>query len=341
MRYYEVIFRDINQALQVDASGNRFGPYTTRAGIGLQLEFDVNYTASDLIDPATIVKMYGVPISILRQAVQLVGGSVQIFAGFEAGLPLANPMQQGEILNGRIVNAWSDWVGANQCLNVAINPNVRPATESEVFSITVDAEAGEKLSDVIRRALVDAYPEKQIQVSISDDLILSEAWKGVYWRVSQFAAMIRSQSVNMLGINVNYAGISVVVQGERILVFDNSDVATTVAGAAKAIQPYELLGQPSWIGFNKIAFKCPLRADIQCGDLVSLPAQITSGAGGILMRSTAFTYPPRTTSSFSGEFIVIGIRHVGRFLDANGTDSWSTIYTVIAPLASRKTDETN
>lgn len=339
MRAYEVIFTDINQQVQVDAAGNRFGPYKTRAGIGLQLEFDVNYTASDLIDPATIVKLYGVPITILRQAVQLVGGNVQIFAGFEAGLPLANPQQQGEILNGRIVNAWSDWVGANQCLNVAINPTVRPATESEVFSITVDAEAGERLGDVIRRTLVDAYPEKQIQVNVSNDLVLNEAWKGVYWRVSQFANMIRSQSVNLLGANVNYAGISVVVQGERILVFDNSDVASSAAGSAKAIQPYELLGQPSWIGFNKIAFKCPLRADIQCGDMISLPAQITSGAGGILLQSTAFTYPPRTTTTFSGEFIVIGIRHVGRFLDKNGTDGWTTIYTVIATLPAPSTSE--
>lgn len=329
MRYYDLTFRDINDQIQVDAAGNAFGPFTTRAGIGLDISFDVNYTASDLIDPATVLTLPGVPIWVLRQAVQLVGGSVQLYAGFTDGLPLANARQQGEILNGRVVNAWADWVGTNQALHVVVNPTVRPPTEAETFSITVDGKEDEKLADVIMRALTDAYPEKEVQIAISENLTLAEEWRAVYYRVSQFAAMIRSQSVYMLGVNVNYAGISIVVQGERVLVFDNADPASDAL--VKAIQPYELLGQPSWIGFNKLTWKCPLRADIQCGDLVSLPADIFSGAGGILVRATATPYPQRTTSNFSGQFIVTQVRQIGRFLDADGNTAWTTVFEGIAP----------
>jgi len=192
LRYYDLTFRDINDQIQVDAAGNAFGPFTTRAGIGLDIAFDVNYTASDLIDPATVLTLPGVPVWVLRQAVQLVGGSVQLYAGFTDGLPLANARQQGEILNGRVVNAWGDWVGTNQALHVVVNPTVRPPTESETFSITVDGKEDEKLADVIMRALSDAYPEKEIQIAISENLTLAEEWRAVYYRVSQFRCQLIS-----------------------------------------------------------------------------------------------------------------------------------------------------
>lgn len=331
MRYYELVFRDINGALQIDAAGNAFGPFKTRGGIGLPIHFDVHYTASDLIDAGTVLKVRGIPIAILRQAVQLVGGSVQLYGGFATGLPLANSQQQGEILNGRVVNAWSDWIGVNQTLNVSVNPSIRPLTELETFSITVDAQSGQKLSEVIRRALAEAYPEKELQITISESLVLAEDWKGVYYRVSQFAAMLRLQSVYSLNQNVMYAGISVVLQGERIIVFDNSNTGGVDPGKAKQVQPYELIGQPSWISFNKVSFKCPMRADIQCSDLVSLPESITAGAGGILLRQTANLYPPRTTSNFSGIFIITSVRHIGDFLNADGSNAWVTVFEGIAP----------
>ena len=99
-----------------------------------------------------------------------------MFAGFSRGLPLANPAQQGEIIYGEIYLAYANWVGINQTLNLVINPLVRKTDDGKPFSIEGEGLTGEKVGDVISRALQKAFPNKLIDCTVSDSLVLPEPW---------------------------------------------------------------------------------------------------------------------------------------------------------------------
>lgn len=101
---------------------------------------------------------------------------------------------------------------------------------------------GEKLSDVLTRALTSAYPGFTLEIAISDLLVLAEDGVSVYNRLTQLAATIRSQSFSIINRD-EYTGVQMVMQNRTIRVFDN----TTGAAGGIQILPQELIGQPTWI----------------------------------------------------------------------------------------------
>lgn len=199
--------------------------------------------------------------------------------------------------------------------------------KGQALSITLDGKKGEKLGDVLRRALHVAFPDFTLEIDISDKLILAEDGVGVYSRLGQLAATIRSQSISMINSD-SYAGVQMVMQNKIIRIFDN-----TVAGDAGGILilPQELTGQPTWIGPVSVSFKCPMRADLRCGDTVELPANIISGPSSLLSINNDRSYAvQRNTVNFSGKFLITSVRHVGQYLNPDNSNSWVTIYEAVA-----------
>lgn len=97
------------------------------------------------------------------------------------------------------------------------------------------------------------------------------------------------------------------------------------------ILPAELVGQPTWIGPVSVSFKCPMRADLRCGDTVKLPENIISGPGALLAVNTERSYSSlRDQVNFSGNFLITSVRQVGDFLNPDNDNSWVTIYEAVA-----------
>lgn len=325
MRYYELEITDSKGKTISDSAGNVIGPWDTKknpAG-ALNISFDVLITALDVASGGTVLSVYGLPLSVLSQSVNLFQANVTLYGGFSGGLPLENADQKGLILDGQVWNPYGNWEGVNQCLNLIINPAPLMNDDGRQLSIRLDGRKGEKLSDVLQRALRNAYPRTALSVSVSDSLILPEDWTAVYNRPSQLAVFLRSASFGLMK-QEGYAGVSIVMQKGIIRIFDN--LATS---GATEINVADLIGQPTWIGLNKISLKTPLRGDLACGDILTLPAGVVNGSASLLSASTpeAFTWG-RSQLNFSGRFQITSLRHVGEYRNAAG-EAWVTIIEAI------------
>lgn len=329
MRYYRLEISDKNGNPALDSNGNQIGPFDTSdtPGRGLHIEFDALIAGYDVISSGTMIAIYGLPISMLNQSVQLSGYQLNLYAGFSAGLPLANPDQAGLIISGQIYNPYANWDGTHQSLNLIVNPSPLLNDKGQAFSITLDGKKGEKVSDVLQRALTQAFPGFSIEIAISDKLVLVEDGVGVYNRVGQLASMMRSQSFGMINQD-SYTGVQMVMQNRVIRVFDNTSADEN---AGIQIAPQELIGQPTWIGPVSVSFKCPMRADLRCGDFVELPQNIISGPTSLLSVNTErSSTTARNSVNFSGKFLITSVRHVGQYLSPDSSNAWVTIYEAVA-----------
>ncbi|MDM4816196.1 hypothetical protein [Escherichia coli] len=79
-----------------------------------------------------------------------------------------------------------------------------------------------------------------------------------------------------------------------------------------------------------VSFKCPLRGDIRCGDVIELPEGLYSGAASIVMaNTTAPSVIAKNSTTFTGKFLVKSVRHIGSYLTADG-DAWVTVFEAYA-----------
>ncbi|NZB12597.1 hypothetical protein [Escherichia coli] len=329
MRYYRLeIINPKTGKPPVCRNGKPIGPFDTSEtpGCGLHVEFDFEVTALDIVRAGTMLTIYGLPIDMLEQSVNLQGCLVRMKAGFVKGLPLANPLQQGEVIYGEIYFAYANWIGTNQTLNLVINPTIRKTDDGKPFILEFDGRTGEKLGDVISRALKKAFPNKLIDCTVSDSLVLPEPWKGTYEDIGSLAMVLRSASIAMIR-SEKYCGVGISILSDRVRVYDN---ASTDWGKPKKIELYELVGQPTWIAPFTVSFKCPLRGDIRCGDVIELPEGLYSGAASIVMaNTTAPSVIAKNSTTFTGKFLVKSVRHIGSYLTADG-DAWVTVFEAYA-----------
>ncbi|WP_063102159.1 hypothetical protein [Escherichia coli] len=329
MRYYRLeIINPKTGKPPVCQNGDPIGPFdTTRMlGCGLHVEFDFEVTGLDVVRSGTMLAIYGLPIDMLKQSVNLAGCLVRMKAGFVAGLPLANKDQQGEIIYGEVYLAYANWIGTNQTLNLVINPTVCKTDDGKPFFIEGDGRTGEKVGEVISRALQKAFPNKLIDCTVSDSLVLPESWNGTYEDIGSLAMVLRSASIAMMR-DEKYSGIAISILSDKIRIYDN---ASAKWGEPKTIHAHELIGQPTWIAPFTVSFKCPLRGDIRCGDVVKLPEGLYSGAASIVMaNTTAPSVISKNSTTFTGKFLVKSVRHIGSYLTADG-DAWVTVFEAYA-----------
>ncbi len=73
---------------------------------------------------------------------------------------------------------------------------------------------GEKVGDVISRALQKAFPNKLIDCTVSDSLVLPEPWNGTYEDIGSLAMVLRSASIAMMR-DEKYSGIAISILSDR------------------------------------------------------------------------------------------------------------------------------
>ncbi|EOC9629730.1 hypothetical protein [Enterobacter ludwigii] len=328
MRYYNLEIIDKTGNTPLDSAGNPIGPFDTSKtpGAGLQLQFDALITGYDVVSSGTSLALYGVPITMLRERTQLAGCMVYLTAGFSGGLPMENASQCGLIISGQIYNPYANWQGTQQSLNLIVNPSPLLNERGQTASITLNGKMGDKLSDVLRTGLSTAFPGFTIDITISDKLVWTENAPAVYTRLSQLATVVRSHSFFTMN-QEDYTGVQIVLRGKVIRIFDNFSVKS----GGIQILPEELIGQPTWIGPFSISFKCPMRAELHCGDIVQLPEDVTSGPGSLLAVSNERTLSAyRNQVNFSGKFLITSERFVGDYLNPDSSNAWVTIFEAVA-----------
>lgn len=330
MRYYSINVTDLHgkaikgfpiSSLAPGFMVNQLG--STNMG-ALNVELDVPVTMLAVPSGAAYVKVWGVSLQQISQSADLNGMNIQVFAGMANGLPLAKPGQSGLLIQGTILQAFGNWMGTDQTLDIVIVPTYTTGansdgqatpqigTPNDPVNITWDCPAGSSLSDSLAATLERAG--FSVSINISQNLVVTQDDKGFHGTVAQFATHIKilSQDINR---DPTYPGIDMFIRHGSIIVADGTKQTTP-----KEIAFSDLIGQPTWLSALTIQVNCVMRADINVGDYVKLPPFAVA-----TMTAASQTQYLKNRFSFTGVFRVMAERHVGNYRSPDG-QAWITSF---------------
>lgn len=331
MRFYNIVISDPDSGQVIQGKGlesvNLQSTYTsyvngqTLPG-ALNVEFDIPLSDFSTPNAEAFIRVWGITIDEIGQANDLRGKNIAIYAGMQKGLPLANPTQNGLILQGFINKAFGNWVGTDMTLDLIVTAGSSPdgvGSQAQPKNIVHNWKKGTQLFDAINSTLSSAFPGFTANVNISPKLILTEDDVGYYQTPTQYAQYLRQLSQKIVG--GSYQGVRVLLKEKSFNVYDGTTQTSPIQ-----INFLDLVGQPTWIDPLTIQVKTIMRADISVGDYVTLPPTVTTTTSGGAIPSGS---TQRANSIFQGTFQVGPVRHVGNFRQPTG-DAWVSIFEVFS-----------
>lgn len=331
MRYYRIVITDPKTGTVVTPPGfppGLLGGATYTSFVNGRTLPDAWNVDLDIpvIDAATsqgfsLARVWGVSLQEISQARDLIGKNITIFGGMQKGLPLAKPAQSGQLVSGIVFQAFGNWIGTDQTLDLVISPG--PASGSSPGgmgtlaaprNLTLNWKGGDPLGPALKSCLESAFPGYTVTVDVSVNLVRpqGDTPAGFYSTLGQLAQDARAMSRSIVKTS-GYAGITIVPSGTTISVFDSPQGAQSTAIAFE-----DLIGQPTWIESPNIQLKAVMRADLSVGAKITLPQALvtnTAQANSALLNQRA---------NFQGGFYVVSLRHVGDFR-APTADAWVTV----------------
>lgn len=348
MRFYDIKFTDPDGnlitkfGLAKDGFSSNYTSYVEGQSLqgALNVEFNVPQGPYATPQQGAWLRIWGVGLDELSYANNLGPQGtnfdrlcgVTIEAGFQQGLPLANPAQRGLIVQGSIFKPFGNWQMTDQTLEMVLLPAVG-VTAGQKVNLPFDCPVNTPLGDAIKQSLSSGLPLYKVEVFVSSQLVLPyRAVGGPYTNLTQFAAMITkiTQQQQFEGITTlsgaKYTGVNIRVVGKTITVYDNT-VAFGSNGfsSPKKIEFQDIIGQPTWIGPASIHFKCPLRADINVGDFVTLPTTLSVPYVLTSPGASVPGAPSRNSLTFQGKWVIVNVRQVGHSRNP-AVDAWATNY---------------
>jgi len=345
VRYYSITISQPDSGVSIVPDGNQgfttgSGPTFTSFVNGatdpgaLHIDFDFPAYPFALSQGGQRIKIWGVGLNMIGQASNLAGLNFLLKAGMAPGLPLANPVQAGIILHGNVFQAYGNWQGTNQTIDLIVNPGLNQS----LFDLPVPFwwPAGSSLDEAIDAALSAAFPGFKTEINIDSNLTLANDEAGYYQNIWQFAAYLKGITVRLGSQYLkNYAGVDIAWNGDKISVFDGMNNDGGPAAVRVQLNFEDLIGQPTWIGPAQINFKTVLRADISVGNRIAFPVGANGSPAIVLpyaITSPAAAVPnapARSSVVFSGDFIVNEIHHFGSYREPDA-DSWATTFSATA-----------
>lgn len=316
MRFYQIDITDKSSGkpFYLKSLGGRALSSTLSTGqtnpAALNIELDAveyNYATPD--QNSTWLRVWGVGLQDLASSLDLNGKLIKVSVGMSRGYPLANPKQQGLILNGEIFQAFGNWIGTEQTIDMNIGPPTGSIANPNNFTFTW--AAGTPMGTAIAQTLSTAMPNFKQKISVSDRLVVSADETGFYQTLGQFAQWCNVRSRAIIG--GSYTGVQIASDGDVVTVWDS---ATKPGGSTIKINPQDLLGQPTWFAPAQISIKLVMRGDIGIGDLIELPKTLVTTTGQAFTRF-------QDNSTFNGTFQVLQIHHYGNYRQADAM-SWNT-----------------
>lgn len=304
----------------------------------LDIEFDLPVVVGASPDSNAWLKIKGIGLAQIGNAFNLNGMNISIFGGMAKGLPLANPAQQGLLVKGQILQAFGNWVGIEQTLEMNITAGAGASTTPSPLigsptapgNFVLNWPSGTQLSAAIAQMLTTAMPNIQQKISISQKLVQNHDEPHVAQSLYQMADFLNTRSQAIIG--GNYPGITIAFNGQTVVVTDGTTTNTTTGAATsstatpatsvKKIAFQDLIGQPTWIAPQTITCKFVLRGDLSVGDTITLPPS--------LYTTQAAAFPafnnPSNNLSFTGNFMIQQLHHYGAFRQPDAGAWNSTIY---------------
>ena len=272
----------------------------------------------------------GIALTDLFQAQKFTGRNIVVRAGMQAGLPLANPAQAGVIWNGTIFQSFGNWQGTSQTLDFVMSPGGSIYTYSNPGNFVLNWPKGTSLQSALTTCLNTAYPTlNPPQFAISNQYVLNY---NVLHAVSTFPLL--AKYVNSITNSIAPPGVFMAINPDNsIHVYDGS----VSPSAPKQIAFTDLIGQPTWIDVNTMQFVTVMRADIQVGTVIQMPAGL-GGPGTTVLTPNALPsfLGPQYQTSFQGTFLVQSVRFIGNYRDPNGA-SWATVFKAVPQPGSSTT----
>jgi len=294
----------------------------------LNVEIAVNVSIASEPFGDSYIKIWGVSLQEISQGSDLNNALIVVQGGFQKGLPLANPKQKGVLFSGYIIQAFGNWVGTDQTVDLVVASGKGPkgiGSPTQPVNLTLNWSKGTQLGLALKNALLTAYPGCSCQDTTSQNLVLSSNQVGIYnslTELSQWAYRVSRSIITTAGYN----GVSInadVASTSSFIISDGTQTQSNVT----TLNFNDFIGQPTWFAPGKISFKCPMRADLKVGDQIKFPVG-NNGQSAIQSFTTAASQSQaRSKSAFQGTFQIQKVRHIGNFRQRSG-DSWVTTYEV-------------
>lgn len=320
MRYYRIDLSDpvTKQPIRPRSFGG-FGltsklPNGQTNPAALNIELDIPVAAYAQPGGGAFVRIWGLGLQDIVAAADLNDKLISIYGGMAAGLPLANPAQAGLLVQGQIFQAFGNWIGTDQTVDLLLLPST--GTVDAPKNIVLNWTAGQSMAAALDVTLLTAFPEAQRIITISPRLVLAHDEVGYYASLTQLAQRIEALSKEII-TDTNYKGVRISYDGVTLTVNDATDSAPKV----KAISFQDLVGQPTWIAPQVIQATCVMRGDIRPFDVVSLPPSLATTTQQSMLR-----FQDKTT--FSGTYWVAEMHHFGNYRQAEAS-SWVTVLNLI------------
>jgi hypothetical protein len=258
----------------------------------------------------------GISLKDLTEAQNFAGMQVTLKGGMGGGLPLENPKQAGLLAKAQIFQAFGNWVGTDMRLDFILIPSLYTHHKKGPFSLTWTP--GMDLSTALKNTLSIAYPGMPISMNISSSWVASHDQSHACDTMTALALHIHNAtSGNKIG------PVNISIQNGKILVYDGTYVAPSVQ-----LQFNDFIGQPTWIDVDTMQFKTVMRADLQMGSRVLMPAGYQNAPGFIVTSAQSFPSSEKYKSTFTQAFEIIKMRQLGNFRSSDSGE-WATIFNAV------------
>jgi len=297
----------------------------------LQADLDIYQTSFHNYSSNGYIRFMGVDLKQLQQKaninpqitpngsrINLCGIKVEI--GMSKGLPYANPKQQGTVANGGILQSFGNWQGNQISLDIVFAPIGvdQNAINNISFSIAQDQE----LTEAVKTALRDAYPDAKIGGSFKSGLKYTEKTQAQHYNLYTLSVAVNRIS-KQIDKSPEYTGAMITATNSGFFLTDSK--VTPIA--TKKIVFTDVIGNLTWLGINTISAKVIMRGDLNVGDYISFQDSIP--VANVINNQSQY----RNRISFNGTFFVTKIHHVGSSRNHDG-NSWATVIEAIIPGAA-------
>lgn len=289
-------------------------PDKTTNPAALNIELDLMTYNGDIGSPASYLRIWGLGLAELSQAFNLNDQHIRVFGGMAKGLPLADPSQAGLLIEGEINQAFGNWIGTDQTLDIQF----RAAGRS---NYTFTWASGEKLSDMLARTLKTALPNAKQAINIKATRVANAEKPGAYSTFTQFAQAVMMMTETAPGEG---DGVAMAFDGQTVRAYEATE--TKAGSNIKQIKFQDLLGQITWAAPLTIQAKMVMRGDLQMSQIIQFPKDL-------LVTTTAAAQPafggtgqnPSNKLSFGGDgkFQINQMQHWGNFRQPDAM-SWNT-----------------
>lgn len=318
MRYYKIVITTPDGKPVVPKALGNLGltsllPSGLPNSACLNVEMNIPVAAYHSPNGSAWVRIEGLDVTSISSAMNLQGCSIQVYGGMSKGLPLATPGQQGLLVAGTILQAYGNWVGVEQTVDLQITPSA--GTDDNPVNMIMNWPAGTSMADMIRQAISIALPKAKISINISPRLVLPNDEQGFYGTLTEFSQTVFDISKSLIS-DANYPGVTIGFDGVTVSVSD----LTTPPPVIK-IQPQDLVGQPTWIQPQTIQAMFVMRGDLSLNDVIELPPTLIKTTSPSFSQ---FNQPNQKQVTFSGKYVVNRLQHYGNLRQPDAS-SWTTV----------------